>query len=93
MSLLDWVRNERFIEFWNEGQRYYDVRRWVMGDTYFGTGKRKGLDGITVGPSLSAFNTPTVMNKTYTFHRRQYLYPVFLNEVYKNPQMVQAPGY
>jgi hypothetical protein len=93
MSLLDWVRNERFIEFWNEGQRYYDVRRWVMGDTYFGTGKRKGLNGLQVGASLTEFNTPTVLNKTYTFHRRQYLYPVFLNEVYKNPQMVQAPGY
>lgn len=28
MTLTDWVRNERFVELFEEGHRYYDVRRW-----------------------------------------------------------------
>ena len=30
MTMMDWVRNERFIELWGEGHRFYDVRRWMM---------------------------------------------------------------
>lgn len=93
MSLVEWVRQERFIELWDEGQRYYDVRRWVAGSDYFGGGMRMGLTGNTANPSFEEFNTPRVCNPTFTFGARQYLYPVFINEVYKNPQMVQAPGF
>ncbi len=93
MTLLEWVRQERFIELWDEGQRYYDIRRWVAGSEYLGSGKRQGLNGCVVDPSFEEFNTPTVINPTYTFGARQYIYPVFINECYKNPQMVQAPGF
>lgn len=93
-SLVDWVRNERFVELWDEGHRYFDVRRWVAGPEYFGYGKRRGLNGLGVG-SLSAteFNKPMMINSQYTFHYRQYLYPISVDEVYKNPQMVQNPGF
>ena len=30
MSLMDWVRNERFVELFEEGHRYYDLRRWAI---------------------------------------------------------------
>ena len=93
MTLVEWVRQERFIELWDEGQRYYDIRRWVAGPEYLGTGVRQGLTGNVQNPSFEQFNTPRVCNPNFTFGNRQYLYPVFINEVYKNPQMVQAPGF
>lgn len=93
MSLVEWVRQERFIELWDEGQRYYDVRRWVAGSEYFSAGMRQGLTGNTQNPTFDEFNTPRICNPTFTFGNRQYIYPVFINEVYKNPQMIQAPGY
>ncbi len=93
MTLCEWVRQERFIELWDEGQRYFDIRRWVAGPEYLGAGVRMGLTGDTENPTFEEFNTPKVINPTYTFGSRQYLYPLFINEVYKNPQMVQAPGY
>ncbi|MDE6428730.1 MAG: RagB/SusD family nutrient uptake outer membrane protein [Muribaculaceae bacterium] len=93
MSLVEWVRQERFIELWDEGTRYFDIRRWVAGPEYLGNGVRMGLTGDVENPTFEQFNTPKVINENYTFATRQYLYPVFINEVYKNPQMVQAPGY
>lgn len=93
MTLVEWVRQERFIELWDEGQRYYDVRRWVAGSEYFAAGMRQGLTGDIENCTFEEFNTPRVCNPTFTFGTRQYLYPLFINEVYKNPQMVQAPGY
>lgn len=93
MTLVEWVRQERFIELWDECQRYYDIRRWVAGPEYLGTGMRQGLTGNVSNPSFETFNTPRVCNPNFTFGNRQYLYPIFINEVYKNPQMVQAPGF
>lgn len=91
-NIREWVRNERFIELWDEGHRYFDVRRWVAGDEYLGYGKRRGLNGLAVNPG-AAFLTPMMTNSQYTFHYRQYLYPIYVDQVYKNPQMVQNPGF
>lgn len=90
-----YIRNERFIEFWYEGNhRFYDVRRWMMGDEYFGFQKRYTLDAISkMDPSFEEFNTPIVVPYEYTFGNRQYLYPIKRDELYKNPQLVQSPGY
>jgi len=93
MSLVEWVRQERFIELWDEGHRYFDIRRWVAGPEYLAAGVRQGLTGEVENPKFEEFNTPRVCNPAFTFATRQYLYPLFINEVYKNPQMIQAPGY
>lgn len=91
-DIVRWVRNERFVELWDEGVRYFDVRRWVAGDEYFGYGKRRGLNGLAVNAGDN-FLTPMMINSQYTFHYRQYLYPIYNDEVYRNPQMVQNPGF
>lgn len=93
MNLVEWVRQERFIELYDEGNRYFDVRRWVAGAEYFGAGRRLGLGGDIENPTFEEFNTPKSINPNFAFGNRQYIYPVFINEVYKNPQMVQAPGF
>ncbi len=93
MTLVEWVRQERFIELWDEGQRFFDVRRWAAGPEYFGAGVRQGLRGDVENPTFEDFNTPQVINKTFVFAPRMYLQPLFINEVYKNPQMIQAPGF
>lgn len=93
MTITDWVRNERFVELWDEAQRFYDVRRWCEGQTYFGAGKMEGLNAEVVGPTFKEFNQVTKLKIPTRWNNRMYLNPVFYNEVYKNPQMVQAPGY
>ena len=44
-------------------------------------------------PTFEEFNTVTPVKQPFQWNNRMYLLPVFDREVYKNPQMVQAPGY
>lgn len=94
MTLVDWVRNERFIELWGEGHRYYDVRRWMEAPNTMGQNMRTGLNAYgKINPTFEEFNTPISIDQPFVWSNRMYLLPVFNNEVYKNPQMIQAPGY
>lgn len=94
MPLIEWVRNERFIELWGEGHRYYDVRRWVQAPKYFAAGVRRALNiEEKQNPSFEEFNKPVQLARPYLWETRMYMAPIFYNEAYKNPQMVQAPGY
>ncbi|MBP2691219.1 MAG: RagB/SusD family nutrient uptake outer membrane protein [Muribaculaceae bacterium] len=93
-SIVEWVRDERSIEFFDEMQRYFDVRRWCKGDL-LGFGTRRGLNAHVQNPSFRKFNTPGVVNQghVYSWGDRMYLYPIDANELYSNPQFVQSPGY
>lgn len=94
MTLTEWVHNERFIELWGEGHRFFDVRRWVEGPKYFAAGVREALNAEQKqNPTFEEYNTPIKLARTYVWESRMYLAPIFYNEAYKNPQMVQSPGY
>lgn len=94
MNMTDWVRNERFIELWGEGHRYYDIRRWMIAPETMGADKRMGLDAYgKVNPTFEEFNTLSPIKQSFVWNNRMYLLPIFSGETYKNPQLVQAPGY
>ena len=94
MSLVEWVHNERFVELYGEGHRYYDARRWMTAPQAFAAGVRKGLNIEKLeNPSFEELNQPVTVQQDFKWENRMYLAPVFVNEVYKNTQMVQAPEY
>lgn len=93
MSATEWVRNERFIELWGEGTRYYDLRRWLLAPQQLKSGAVKGLNSKVENVSFEEFNQVVSVKDTYIWLDRMYLMPVPSSEVYANPQMIQAPGY
>lgn len=97
MTLTDWIRNERFVELYEEGFRYYDIRRWMIAPEVLKAGVRYALNGLPENPTFEEFNTPTLINQPFKWEERLYLLPVptrqGLDELYSNPQLVQAPGY
>lgn len=93
MTLTEWVHNERFVELYQEGQRFFDIRRWAEGPTLLGRDHVQGLNAEVVRPDFNTFNTVKTAKIPVKWNNRMYLNAVFYNEVYKNPQLVQAPGY
>lgn len=94
-DMTEWVRRERFVEFYGEGIRFYDMRRWLKGKEIMG----KGLHGLNmvgyVGPTFTQFNQETIMPE-YTevsWDDRLYLMPLYYEEADKSENLIQAPGY
>lgn len=93
MPLMEWVRNERFVELWGEGHRYFDLRRWCMAPQYLKEGVREGLNFQHENPSFEELNRRVTVNQRFVWNDRMYFQPIESAEMYSNPQLVQAPGY
>lgn len=83
------IRMERRVELCCEGSRWMDIRRWkiaeelpeVCGDDY-------GMDyGAT---DANGFYKRTVF-QTRVWRKSYYWFPIFIDEMNKNPNLVQAP--
>lgn len=87
------IRHERRIELFAEGQRYFDVRRWMLADKDGDC--RQG--GAFTGMNMAADNIHDFMSRKIfenrIFERRMYLYPLPLDEVQKSRKLVQNPGW
>lgn len=96
MSIMEWVRRERFIEFFGEGKRFIDARRWMVASDVFKGGSRTGLTPYVdnSSPSFEQFNTPRILSdQQFQWETRQYLMPIPNSEIYSAKKLVQAPGY
>jgi hypothetical protein len=95
MTATDWVRNERFIEFYGEGIRFYDLRRWMIGKEAYGH-KFYGMNmNQYIGPTFEQYNTPKVISEyeDVDWNDRMYIMPLYFEEVDKTKNLIQAPGY
>lgn len=94
-ELRERCRHERRIELAFEDNRFYDVRRWVLGpETYV------DLTGADVryllNPDLSTAEVPTIQPKvvqTRNWDDRAYFFPIMRSELNKNDLLIQNPGY
>jgi len=84
------VRNERRIELAFEEQRFWDIRRWKIAKTVYGT----TLHGVTI--TKNANGTFSYAGKDVTtpyFTDAMYLLPIAIKETQVNPGIEQNPGY
>lgn len=87
------IRHERHVELFAEGQRYFDVRRWMLADK--GGDCRQGGDftGMNMGGANPAEFMKRVTFETRIFEERMYLYPIPESEVNKSQKLIQNPGW
>lgn len=83
------IRNERRIELSFEEHRFWDLRRWKLGNTFLSgnlSGLQLNLNGSTIG-----FVSQDVA--TLTFREKYYHLPIPYAEIIKNRKLVQNEGY
>ena len=88
------VQRERTIEFFHEGRRYYDIRRWGIVEDL----EKEPLQGMNVNVSeWAGFYSPTVIQystiRERVFKSKMLFLPIHLNELRKVPTLDQNPGW
>ncbi len=83
------IQRERTIELAFEGKRYWDHRRWLLAEQY----QNMPVRGWNVNKN-NVNEYYQVTNLFYqTFSVRDYLWPIPEDEIVKNPNLVQNPGW
>lgn len=84
------IRQERSIELVFEGQYFWDIRRWKQGDKYF----NQTVYGMNFqGTDESSFNRVTPVMTQVFRTPASYLFPLSVQELSKNNNLVQNPGW
>jgi len=82
------VMNERRVELAFEDHRFWDMRRWRIGD------QTKILHGVQI---VKQANGALIFNPIIVDQRvwddKMYLYPFPYNETIINPNLTQNPGW
>jgi starch-binding outer membrane protein, SusD/RagB family len=82
-TILEWIKNERFIELAAEAQRWYDVRRWFLGE-------KAANPGATISEEF--FNSDS-NPEDFVFKVENVYFPIPTSETDNNPNISQNPGY
>lgn len=89
-GLREIVRQERLLEFYLEGYKFFDIRRWKVAEKFLGI--------PDLGLNVAEDNDEGFFQKREVplmraFHKGQYLMPIPMEETNKMPQLVQNPYY
>jgi len=86
------IRMERRLELCTEGQRYFDVRRWMIAEE---EGSKQGGDihGMNMfgENNVKADFYKRTRIETRLFEKKYYLYPIPLSEIQISKKLVQNP--
>lgn len=88
------IRKESRVELCFEGQRYFDVRRWMIAESASGQDALGGpFYGMNVGAETDADFLKRTQYETRVFTRAYYLWPIPLAEIQKSTKLIQNPGW
>ena len=87
-AFRDAVRREWRVEFAFEDHRFWDVRRWKMGQSVMGQ-----IDRVEIVRNGSDLSYSRKMVETRTWSDKMNLYPIPQAETFNNPNLTQNPGW
>ncbi|MDR2275970.1 MAG: RagB/SusD family nutrient uptake outer membrane protein [Sphingobacterium sp.] len=89
------IQRERQVELFAEGQRFFDIRRWMICEdkevdpTVFYSMNMNGYKDRPIGAADSYFTR--ILLEKRAWNRAMYLYPIPQNEIQKSRLLVQNP--
>jgi len=84
------IRQERLIELAFEGQRFWDVRRWKMGEELWSSAPR---GWYYFGASAEEYYMVVPIAEARKFTFRDYLWPISVQDLRINGNLVQSYGW
>ena len=94
-ALMADYRNERRIEMVYEDQRFFDVRRWMIGPAAY-----HDAHGVQIvyklNPDHTTATIPTVtpiVIRPGKWDNKAYFFPITRSELNKNDKLIELPGY
>ncbi len=86
-KMRELIRNERRVELAFENHRFWDVRRWMLGENYFNS----PLKGVEITKNEDNFSYEVIDVEDRTFEPKMYFYPIPQNEINISANWVQNP--
>ena len=83
------VQHERMIELVFEGQRFWDIRRWKRGIEFLNRSIR-GWNRLSDN-TLGYYRVTSFWSLEFT--KRDYLWPIGQQDLLRNPNLIQNPGW
>jgi hypothetical protein len=87
-AFKDAVRREWRVEFAFEDHRFWDVRRWKIGQNVMGQ-----IDGVEIVKDASGLSYSRKVVETRTWAEKMNLYPIPQAETFNNPNLTQNAGW
>ena len=87
-AFRDAVRREWRVEFAFEDHRFWDVRRWKIGQSVMGQ-----IDGVEIVKNGSNLSYSRKMVESRTWSEKMNLYPIPQAETFNNPNLTQNTGW
>ena len=87
-AFQDAVRREWRVEFAFEDHRFWDVRRWNIGQSVMNQ-----IDGVVIEKTGNTLSYSRKMVETRTWSSKMNLYPIPQTEVFNNPNLTQNNGW
>ena len=81
------VRNERRVELAFEDHRFWDIRRWKIGDVV------KEIYGVKIQKQGNGYKYTKQVVQNRVWDDKMYLYPIPQTEVYLNGHLTQNPSW
>ena len=89
----EYVRHERNIEFFAEGHRFYDMRRWMIAEEVIKDVYGMRIEHYDNGYTIWKYNMNDKADSRSFSDKKFYWVPIARDEMNKAPQLQQNPGY
>ncbi len=89
----EYVRHERNIEFFAEGHRFYDMRRWMICEEVITDVYGMRIEHYDDGNHVWKYNKADKADARSFTDKKFYWVPISRDEMKKAPQLQQNPGY